>query len=95
MFHFSTARRFAWLVNRALRCVVPAVCWGAAFLLGGVLASFPAVARAEGTSGIAGPHGDTWPALLIILCVVAGLILLVRPSGRHAESKLEKLDEDE
>jgi hypothetical protein len=48
----------------------------------------------EGTSGIRGPHGDTVPALLLVLCLALGLILLCRPSGRRAESKLEKLDDE-
>ena len=66
-----------------------------AMLVGWILNAFPDQAWAEGTSGIQGPHGDTIPSLLVILLVVAGLILLVRSSGRHAESKLEKLDEDD
>jgi hypothetical protein len=49
---------------------------------------------AEGTAGIQGPHGDTLPALLLVLCLALGLILLCRSSGRRAESKLEKLEEE-
>jgi hypothetical protein len=58
------------------------------------LADFPALPLAEGTSGVTGPHGDTLGALLLVMCLALGLILLCRPSGRHAESKLEKLDEE-
>jgi hypothetical protein len=49
---------------------------------------------AEGTSGIQGPHGDTLPALLLVLCLALALVLLCRSSGRSTESKLEKLDEE-
>ena len=41
-----------------------------------------------------GPHSDTLPALLLVLCLALPLVLLCRSSGRSAESKLEKLDED-
>jgi hypothetical protein len=49
---------------------------------------------AEGTSGIRGPHGDTVPALLLVLCLALGLILLCRSAGRRTESKLEKLEDE-
>jgi hypothetical protein len=42
----------------------------------------------------AGPHSDTLPALLLVLCLALPLVLLCRSSGRRAESKLEKLDDD-
>jgi hypothetical protein len=40
------------------------------------------------------PHSDTLPALLLVLCLALPLVLLCRSSGRRAESKLEKLDEE-
>jgi hypothetical protein len=41
-----------------------------------------------------GPHSDTLPALLLVLCLALPLVLLCRSSGRRSESKLEKLDDD-
>ncbi len=49
---------------------------------------------AQGTSGQTGPHGDTLPALLLVLCLALGMVLLCRSSGRSSESKLERLDEE-
>ena len=79
---------FSRSAGRGLRRAWPAA------LIGWGMATCPGEALAEGTNGLSGPHGDTWPALLVILCLALGLVLLVRSSGRHAESKLEKLDEE-
>lgn len=74
--------------------VLTALAMGLAMAAFSAVALFPAVALAEGTSGVQGPHGDTLPSLLLVLCLALALILLCRPSGRHAESKLDKLDEE-
>jgi hypothetical protein len=49
---------------------------------------------AEGTSGQLGPHSDTLPSMLLVLCLALAMVLLCRSSGRSSESKLEKLDEE-
>ncbi|HZZ27595.1 MAG TPA: hypothetical protein VFE46_06260 [Pirellulales bacterium] len=65
-----------------------------AALIASATALLPKTALADTANALNGPHGDTVPALVVILCLALALIIVVRSSGRHTESKLEKYDEE-
>jgi hypothetical protein len=79
--------------SAAAKWMMTAFRWAVLMSLG--VLGLPTAAWAEGTSGIQGPHGDTMASLLVVLCVALSMILLCRSSGRYAESKLDKIDDEE